>query len=211
MLLLSTGLGFPTDGAGLSHLASSFDIVGEGNIKGECVYRMDVRDEDNRTLYDRFALPIFGYISRSVANKQDAEDLLVEVFLIACNNQDLSCFPVGRQLAWLRRVTRNKLIDRQRHLALLTMVPIEQVGEFEDGSPSPEQYAEQQESYERLYRALEQLPPLQRELIRLRYTSNMSTGEIARMLRKSEEAVRQMSSRTLRQLRVIYQQLEGGK
>lgn len=172
---------------------------------------MDVRDEDNRTLYDRFALPIFGYISRSVANKQDAEDLLVEVFLIACNNQDLSCLPVGRQLAWLRRVTRNKLIDRQRHLALLTMVSIEQVGEFEDGSPSPEQYAEQQESYERLYRALKQLPPLQRELIRLRYTRNMSNGEIARMLGKSEEAVRQLSSRTLRQLRGIYQQLEGGK
>jgi RNA polymerase sigma factor (sigma-70 family) len=172
---------------------------------------MDVRDEDNRTLYDRFALPIFGYISRYVANKQDAEDLLIEVFLIACNNQDLSRLPIGRQLAWLRRVTRNKLIDRQRHLALLTMVPIEQVGEFEDGSPSPEQYAEKQESYERLYRALEQLPPLQRELIRLRYTSNMSNGEIARMLGKSEEAVRQMSSRTLRQLRGIYQQIEGGK
>ena len=172
---------------------------------------MDVRDEDNRTLYDRFAVPIFAYISRYVAHKQDAEDLLVEVFLIACNNQDLFSFPVGRQLAWLKRVTRNKLIDRQRHLALLTMVPIEQAGEFEDGSPSPEHYVEKQEIYERLYRALEQLPPLQRELIRLRYTSNMSNGEIARMLGKSEEAVRQMSSRTLHQLRGIYRQIEAGK
>lgn len=168
-------------------------------------------DEANRMLYDRFALPIFGYISRSVSNKQDAEDLLFEVFLSACSNQDLSSLPVGRQLAWLRRVTRNKLIDRQRHLALFTMIPIDLAQELEDGSPTPEQYAEQQERYEQLYRALEQLAPDQRELIRLRYTHKMSNGEMAGILGKSEEAVRQMYSRTLHQLRRIYQQIEGGK
>ena len=172
---------------------------------------MDVRDEDNRTLYDRFAYPIFRYICRYIPNKQDAEDLLVEVFIVAFNNEELASLPVKRQSAWLMRVTKNKLIDRHRHLALLTMVPIEQAQEFEDGSPTPEQYAEKQESYERLYRAIEQLAPLQRELIRLRYTRNMSNGEIAGIQGKSEEAIRQMYSRTLRQLRGIYQQIEGGK
>ncbi len=172
---------------------------------------MDVRGEDNRTLYDRFALPIFGYICRQISNKQDAEDLLVEVFLAAFNNEDLSSFPAERQLTWLMRVTKNKLVDRHRHLALLTMVPIELTQEFEDGSPTPEQYAEQQESYERLYRALEQLAPLQRELIRLRYTKNMSNFEIAGILGKTEGAVRQLYSRTLHQLRGIYQQIDGGK
>jgi RNA polymerase sigma factor (sigma-70 family) len=172
---------------------------------------MDVRDEDNCTLYDRFSYPIFRYICRYIPNKQDAEDLLVEIFLVAFNNDELASLPVKRQAAWLMRVTKNKVIDRHRHLALLTMVPIEQAQEFEDGSPTPEQYAEKQESYERLYRAIEQLAPLQRELIRLRYTRNMSNGEIAGIQGKSEEAIRQMYSRTLRQLRGIYQQIEGGK
>jgi RNA polymerase sigma factor (sigma-70 family) len=172
---------------------------------------MDVRDEDNRTLYDRFAYPIFRYICRYIPNKQDAEDMLVEVFLVAFNNGELVRLPVKRQAAWLMRVTKNKLIDRHRHLALLTMVPIEQAQAFEDDSPTPEQYAEKQESYERLYRAIEQLAPGQRELMRLRYTSNMSNGEVAGILGKSEAAVRQMYSRTLRQLRGIYQQIDGGK
>jgi RNA polymerase sigma factor (sigma-70 family) len=172
---------------------------------------MDVRDEANRTLYDRFALPIFRYICRQISNKQDAEDLLVEVFLAAFNNEAISGFPAERQLTWLMRVTKNKLIDRHRRLALLTMVPIELASEFEDDSPTPEQYVQQQESYERLYRALEQLAPLQRELIRLRYTRNMSNLEIAGILGKSEEAIRQMYSRTLRHLRGIYQQIDGGK
>ena len=180
-------------------------------MQGECTQRMDVRDEDNRTLYDRFAYPVSKYICRFVPNKQDAEDLLVEVFLAAIHNRELHSFPAERQFAWLLRVTKNKLIDRQRHLALLTMVSIEFAYELEDDSQTPEHYAEQQEGYERLYRALEHLAPPQRELIRLRYTNNMTNTEIACILGKSEEAVRQMSSRTLRQLRGIYQQIEGGK
>ncbi len=172
---------------------------------------MDVRDEDNRTLYDRFAYPVSKYICRFVPNKQDAEDLLVEVFLAAFHNGELHSFPPELQLAWLLRVTKNKVIDRQRHLALLKMVPIELAHKLEDDLQTPERYAEQKESYERLYRALETLAPLQRELIRLRYTNNMSNAEIARILGKSEEAVRQLYSRTLRQLRGIYQQIDGGK
>ncbi len=170
---------------------------------------MDVRDEANHTLYDRFAYLIFWYISRQIANKQDAEDLLVEVFLAAFNNEDLSSLSAQHQLAWLMRVAKNKLIDRHRRLTLLTMVPIELAREVEDATPTPEQYVQQQESYERLYRALEHLAPLQRELIRLRYTQNMSNCEIAGILGKSEGAVRQLYSRTIHQLRGIYHQMEG--
>jgi RNA polymerase sigma-70 factor (ECF subfamily) len=89
------------------------------------------RCEGNRALYDRFTLTIFTYICQQVSNKQDAEDLLVEVFLAAFNNEGLSSLPAERQLAWLLRVTRNKLVDRHRHLALLTLVPIELAREVE--------------------------------------------------------------------------------
>jgi RNA polymerase sigma-70 factor (ECF subfamily) len=107
------------------------------------------------------------------------------------------------------RVTKYKLVDHYRHLALIKQVPIELAWDVEDATPTPEQYAEKQESYERLYRALEQLAPLQRELIRLRYTNNKSTVEIAGILGKSEGAIRQLYSRTIHKLRAIYQQIEG--
>jgi RNA polymerase sigma-70 factor, ECF subfamily len=81
----------------------------------------------------------------------------------------------------------------------------------EDGAPTPEQYTEQQESYEPLYRALEQLSPLQRELLWLRYTKSLRFCEIAGILEKSEGAVRKLYSRTLQQLRGIYHQTAGGK
>jgi len=69
------------------------------------------------TLYDRFALPMYTYICQHVSNKQDAEDLLMEVFLIAFNNETLASLPAEQRLAWLLRVTRNKMIDRHRRLA----------------------------------------------------------------------------------------------
>jgi RNA polymerase sigma factor (sigma-70 family) len=169
------------------------------------------QDGVDGTLYDCFALTIFIYICQRVSNKQDAEDLLVEVFLAAFKNEGLSRLPIARQLAWLMRVTRNKLVDRHRHHALLTLVPLELASEVEDGAPTPEHYAEQQESYERLYRALEQLSPLQRELLWLRHTKSLRFCDIACMFEKSEVAVRQWYSRTLQQLRGIYHQTEGGK
>ena len=105
--------------------------------------RMDeetTQDEGNHALYDRFTLTIYTYICQQVSNTQDAEDLLVEVFLAAFNNEALCSLPADRQLAWLLRVTRNKTVDRYRHFALLTLVPIELAREVEVGSPTPEQY-----------------------------------------------------------------------
>jgi RNA polymerase sigma factor (sigma-70 family) len=168
------------------------------------------QDEVDGALYDRFALTIFTYLGQQISNEQDAEDLLLEVFLAACKNEALSSLPTERQLAWLLRVARNKVVDRYRHLALLTLVPIELAGELEDAAPTPEQYMEQQEMYERLYLALEHLSPFQRELIRLRYRNGLRFSEIAGILEKSEGAVRKLCMRTLQQLRGIYTRTERG-
>jgi DNA-directed RNA polymerase specialized sigma24 family protein len=83
-------------------------------------------------LYMRFAPTIFAYLSRQVANLQDAEDLLLEVFLKAHQEAILEELPEERQLAWLRRVARNTVIDRYRHTALLALLPLEQAAEMED-------------------------------------------------------------------------------
>ncbi len=163
------------------------------------------------TFYDRFAGIIFQYLLQQVSNEQDAEDLLLEVFLAALQDKSLTNLPGGRQLAWLRRVARYKVIDRYRHVALLNLLPIEQALELEDTALTPEQYTEQKENYERLYQSIAQLTkPLQQELINLRYRNGLRFFEIAAILEKPEGTVRQLFGRTLRQLRANYDQLERG-
>ncbi len=171
----------------------------------------NAQNEEDETLYDRFAGIIFRYLFQQVSNEQDAEDLLLEVFLAALQDKSLSSLPAGRQLAWLRRVARYKVIDRYRHIALLNLLPIEQALEMEDTALTPEQYTEQKENYECLYQSIAQLTSLQRELIRLRYRNGLRFSEIAIILGKPEGAVRQLFVRTLRQLRAIYDQLERGE
>ena len=164
----------------------------------------EARNGVDSTLYHRFASPILTYLCQQVSNEQDAEDLLLEVFVAAFNSEMLSTLPAGRQLAWLRRVARNKVIDRYRHNAHITMLPIEQALETADGELTPEQRAEEQENYERLYQALAHLSPLQQELIQLRYSRGLRPVEIAHLLHKPEGTVRSLLTRTLQQLRTIY-------
>jgi RNA polymerase sigma-70 factor (ECF subfamily) len=162
------------------------------------------------TLYTRFSVNILAYLCQQVASQQDAEDLLVEVFMAAHNQLSLSTLSEERQLAWLRRVARNKVIDRYRHAARLILLPLEHVIETEDGALSPEQRAVQQENYRRLYSALERLSPAQQQLIHLRYGNGLRLVAIADMLEKPEGSVRKMLARTLRQLRAIYEKTERG-
>ena len=187
--------------------ANSYDYLDE-RIFAEEGKRM--QQQPDASLYDRFATTIFTYVLNQVQNEQDAEDLLLEVFLAALSNESLSRLPVQGQLAWLRRVARNKVIDRYRHVALLTLLPIEQAMETIDDALTPEQHAEQQEKFTHLYQAIAHLPVLQRELLRLRYREGLRFYEIASALEKPEGTVRKLLVRTLQQLRTIYDQLEGG-
>jgi len=165
---------------------------------------------EDSTLYDRFAAIIFQYLLQKVSNVQDAEDLLLEVFVAALKDKSLSNIPDGRQLAWLKSVARNKVIDRYRKGAMVNLQPIDQTLELEDTALTPEQYTEMKENYERLYQSIARLNPLQQELISLRYRNGLRFFEIAAILEKPEGTVRQLLRRTLLRLRASYDQLERG-
>ena len=82
---------------------------------------------------------------------------------------------------------------------------------MEDNQLSPEERVERQEKYARLSQALRRLSPIQQELIQLRYGNDLHFAEIAAMLAKPEGTLRKLLMRTLRQLRMPYNQLERGK
>ena len=171
----------------------------------------DVQNDRKSALYDRFAATILAYLCQMVSNRQDAEDLLLEVFMAAFNNEMLLKLPAGRQLAWLRHVARNKAVDRYRHKVRLTMLPLDQAGEAEDEGLTPQQHAERQQTYERLSQAFGQLSPIQQELLRLRYGRDLRLNQIAEMFGKPAGTVRKLLSRTLHQLRQQCEQSEKGE
>lgn len=163
-------------------------------------------------LYQKYASGILAYLDRRISRKEDAEDLLLEVFLAALENQGWTTLPEGEQLAWLRRVARNKLIDHYRHHMRHSETSLQEVRETldEDENLLPEQLALRHEAQRVLHQEIAALSRLQQEVLRLRFAHGLPTKEIALMLQKTDTAIRILLSRTLNQLRRSYGQQHRG-
>jgi RNA polymerase sigma factor (sigma-70 family) len=163
-------------------------------------------------LYERYAPIILTYLRQNRITKEDAEDLLVEVFLAAMESTTLLSLQEGEQLAWLRRVAHNKLIDHLRRGARRPVVGIEDIAEmlYDDEHRMPEQVALQHEDHDWLRARLAMMPTQQQEVLRLRFADGLRSQEIGQRLNKSDSAVRMLLSRAMSFLRTVYGQQEGG-
>lgn len=164
-------------------------------------------DEFDLALYDNYSVHIYTYICRKVAHAQDAEDITLEVFIAAHKSRrQLADLSSERQLAWLQRVASNKIVDHYRKAARVTLLPLEQIEYREEEGLSVEQQIIRQESYARLHQVLATLPPLQQQIIRLRFVEGLRCAEISEIVNKTESHIRTIVSRTLRHLRKTYEQ-----
>lgn len=156
--------------------------------------------------YQLHALTILAYLRLRTSSAEEAEDLLLEVFLTALEQPMLLKRNIKTQRAWLHRVARNKLVDSYRQQGRRPSVSLDVVAEhlYEDDTHSPEQVALRNEQYARLNTILGYLSPKQRQMIQLRFIYGLSCAEIALVLEKKEGTVRRMLTRTLTFVREIY-------
>lgn len=162
---------------------------------------------DMAVLYQQYAPAIFAYLTQHMPHEEDAEDILVEVFLAALESAQFSEMPEKAQLAWLWRVARNKTIDVYRRSTRRGhSVTVESITESvpADDDAGPEHSALLREEYDVLQGHLKGLSPLQQEVLQLRFSRDMRCSEIAAHLGKREGAIKVMLSRTLNLLRNIY-------
>ena len=163
-------------------------------------------EQELALLYRKYAPGLFTYVRMHITSVEDAEDLVVEVFMAALENAKFAALSEKEKQLWLWRVTRNKVIDTYRRAKTRQNVTLEQVadGLFEDEMAGPEYAALRQEDYMDLYAHLQRLPPLQQQILRMRFGQDLSCSEIAATLGKQENVVRVTLSRSLNLLRKIY-------
>ncbi|HEU5379639.1 MAG TPA: sigma-70 family RNA polymerase sigma factor [Ktedonobacteraceae bacterium] len=164
-------------------------------------------------LYQRFAPVLFAYIYRHTSSREDAEDLLLEVFLAALEYSGFARLAAKEQENWLWSVARNKVIDHYRRNSRYAGVQLDLVLDdlYERDEDAPEYVMLRREEYAHLRANIEQLPALQQELLRLRFANDLRCAEIAIVLQKSEGAVRMLLSRTMKFLRAIYEKEARGR
>lgn len=166
-------------------------------------------DSQIAKLYRQHALSIMIYVHRHVSSREDAEDIVLDVFLAALNQKNLvtlTNLDEQQQLAWLRKVAYHKCIDYQRRASRRTAVPLEEAGEtlYSDERHSPEELTLRHEEDALLRERLHQLPEHYQTVLQLRFAGGLSCAEIAQHINKSDGAVRILLSRALNILRNIY-------
>jgi RNA polymerase sigma-70 factor (ECF subfamily) len=179
----------------------------EPHQQAECV--VPPASSADASLYDQYSQALFAYARMYTSTREDAEDISVEVFVAALEQDNLSALPASERLAWLRRVAHNKIVDTYRKQARHPQIVLNEALEnllLDDDLQTPEMVALQHETYAQLYAVIQTLPILQQQLLRLRYGDGLPFSEIAVLLEKREDAVRKLCSRTLASLRTIYQQ-----
>jgi RNA polymerase sigma-70 factor (ECF subfamily) len=164
-------------------------------------------DQPSERLYQEHAPAIFAYLRLRTATREEAEDMLLEVFLAALEHQGML---EGRssvtQRAWLRSVAAHKIADHYRRSTRRQQVTLEQVAEtlYADEALAPEQMALHREEYEQLRVFLQRLSRPQQQVIHLRFVYGLRCEEIATALGKKEGAVRKLLWRTLNLVRALY-------
>ncbi|GLV59310.1 hypothetical protein KDH_61370 [Dictyobacter sp. S3.2.2.5] len=157
-------------------------------------------------LYDKYARDILRYIRRYIYSNEDADDILVEVFLAAMESQTLPDLKIEEQFAWLQRVARNKVADYQRKVTRYSAVALDEMldSPYDADLITPEKELVQREDVELLRSHLSVLPELQQQVLQLRFGDGLRTKEIASRLDKSDGAIRSLLLRSLNLLRDLY-------
>ena len=153
-------------------------------------------------LYRRFARPVFGLALRRLGDRMRAEDAVQETFAAVWRSAKTYRPDRGAGAAWLYAVARNAIVDRSRtRTDLPGAIPDAPTGEL-----GPDERAEASYVSWRVHRALEELPPNERDVIELAYYGGLSQSEVADFLNIPLGTVK---TRTRSGLRRLADVLEG--
>jgi RNA polymerase sigma-70 factor (ECF subfamily) len=138
-------------------------------------------------LYEEYFDRIYRYITLKIGDAVEAEDLTQQVFLNSLRS--ISSFRwKGRPFsAWLYRIAHNQVVDHLRKKKRSDL-PLEET--LAEGSEDPQRDAERRLDIERVLAAAQRLTDAQREVISLRFTSELSIAQVAEIMGKSQGAVK---------------------
>jgi RNA polymerase sigma-70 factor (ECF subfamily) len=136
-------------------------------------------------LYDETSSMVNGLLLRILAHQQDAEEVLLDVFMKAWKYASSYSEQRGSVQAWLLIMARNAAIDRIRQRrarpAMLSYEP-EFFPEPVSADATPEEASVMQERRRHVQQVLNELPPEQREVVVLSFFGGLTHAELAERL-----------------------------
>ena len=164
------------------------------------VRRAQQRDQQAFTqLYEENFDKIYRYIVLKIGNETEAEDMTQQVFLNALKSISSFKWKGIPFSAWLFRIARNKVVDYLRKKAKQATAPLDE--SLASSDSTPELVAEQKLDIDQLLSVTKRLTVAQREVISLRFTSELPIAQVAKIIGKSQGAVKALQHSAIVALR----------
>jgi RNA polymerase sigma-70 factor, ECF subfamily len=165
----------------------------------ELVARLKANDDEAyREVVARYGDPLYGYIYSITGNHHFSEDVIGETYLRMVEKIDSYTFYGVPFKSWLYRIAHNLAINALRRAqrgagdaALEHSTAI---------AADPAAMIDARLDAEELRQALTELTEEQQRVVLLRFVVGQSSGEVAKTLEKTENAIKQMQFRALRTL-----------
>ncbi|HZJ44511.1 MAG TPA: sigma-70 family RNA polymerase sigma factor [Pyrinomonadaceae bacterium] len=133
-------------------------------------------------LYDRYRVVLFGLLVRILNNREEAEDVLQEVFLQVWRRARDYDVDRGRPFTWLVTLARSRGIDRLRSVASRERVAAASARDPVEETSDAIADAVRSEQRGIVTSALSQLPEEQQRPLVLAYFDGLTQSEIAERL-----------------------------
>ena len=142
---------------------------------------------------------IYSYLHVSVGNRHDAEDLTTQTFLKMLESIGRFRWQSAPFSAWLFRIAHNLAMDHFR--ARKRVQPEEEVPEpIGSEEPSAELEAMQSLGRQSMLELIDKLSPEQQQVLTLKFVFNFANADVAKILDKTEGAIKSLQHRALASL-----------
>lgn len=152
-------------------------------------------------LYERYFDRIYRYTVIKTGDPHESEDITQEVFLRAFRDIKKFEWKGAPFSSWLYRIAHNQIVDRARQQK---RHPSAALGDDLTGShwrDNPQSAVEIRSELEQLVTAVKQLTPAQREVLALRFTSELPLSHVAIVMGKTVGSVKSLQHSTIVKLR----------
>ena len=169
-------------------------------------------------LVHRYEKALYNFVTRYLRNQEQAGDVMQFVFLQLyrflprLKGNLFSTRSETPLKSWLFQVAINRCKQELRKNKLLYFCDLDMVPDDDNGTiaqdvadtePLPEEIVERHELQLSLYTAIQTLPARPRSVVLLRYTQELSFGEIGRRLNMPENTVKSHFHRARLHLRAV--------
>ena len=149
-------------------------------------------------LYYKYARNIYDYFWYRIDRPKDiCEDLMQETFLRAFQHLPKFRMRGYSYLSYLKTIAHNLLVNYYRHQKEISL---DKLGKVPAETAKATKNLEQKLEAEKLWQAVQKLSRHSRDVLLMRYQDEMPIKDIARVMGKSENAVKLLLSRARRKL-----------